>query len=79
MPKDLEESEDETVIAMLEEESKICREEKRSVNERKCSCAERKPNVDRKREGIRVEIQNSSGKEDKDANWSSCYVRFLTA
>lgn len=71
MPKDLEESEDETVIAMLEEEGKICREEKRSVNKRKRSCAERKPNVDRKREGICVDIQNSSGKEDKDANWSS--------
>lgn len=37
MPMDLEESEDEKVMPMLEEGSKICREEKGPTNKRKCS------------------------------------------
>lgn len=38
MPMHLEESEDEKVMSMLEEGSKICRKEKRPICERKCGC-----------------------------------------
>lgn len=38
MPMDLEESEDEKVMSMLEEGGKICRKEKTPIYERKCSC-----------------------------------------
>lgn len=46
MPMHLEESEDEKVMSMLEEGSKICRKEKRPICERKCSCGRGERNMD---------------------------------
>lgn len=66
MPKDLEEPEAEKIMATLEEEDKNCRE-KRSVDEKiiiiiiKCSCEEKNPHRDGKREIMQIRIQCSLG------------------